>query len=75
MNKGDLIDADEYLAANTFDTALPQEWVDDVYAKTGVYPAPIFVWVYDQQARYWGRPYPLTDEARALLARYEEVNR
>ena len=43
MTKGDLIAADVYLAEHTYDTALPQDWVDAVYQVTGVYPAPLFV--------------------------------
>ena len=72
MNKGDLIDADPYLATHTYDTALPQDWVDAVYQVTGTYPAPLFVWVYDEDARFWGRPYPLNDDAKEVLARYQE---
>lgn len=75
MTKRDLIDADAYLAANTYDPALPQDWVDDVYRLTGVYPAPLFVWIYDAEARIFGRPYPLDDYAKDLLTRYQDMSR
>ena len=62
----------------TFDTALPQEWVNDVERLTGVYPVggaldgePVwFVWSYDG-AKMWGKPAPLTEAAVRLLGLYE----
>ena len=55
-----------------FDWALPQDWVDDFYQKMGVYPAAcgMFVWSYDE-AKTWGKAFPLTDEAERLLNEYE----
>ena len=60
------------LGLKSYDTALPQEWVDDVYRETGVYPAGMFVWCYDD-ARVWGAPVPLTEESVELLARYQQA--
>lgn len=51
----------------TFDPALPQDWVNEVYAKTGYEPQFFgFVWCYDK-AKVWGEPYPLTKAAEILL--------
>ena len=63
----------------TFDTALPQSWVNDVEQVTGIYPVggefegePVwFVWSYDG-AKNWGNPAPLTEGAVKLLALYED---
>ena len=60
----------------TFDYALPQRWVDAVHAATGVWPQELsMVWGYPETGAgcVWGRPYGLTDEARALLERPEVV--
>lgn len=55
---------------NTFDTALPLDWYDDVHAKTGVWPQTLgFVWCYDSPT-VWGEPFPLTDAANVLLKVY-----
>ncbi len=57
----------------TFDSALPQEFADDVFALTGVWPQRVgIVWSYPATGpgRMWGQPFPLTDEAEALLERY-----
>lgn len=53
----------------TFDTALPQAWVDDVREKTGK-PFPFgFVWNYPENSIY-GEPFPLTKEAFKTLEEY-----
>ena len=58
----------------TYDTALPQEWVDDVKAKTGFYaPTYGFVWCYDKPHSWIGAPIALTDSAVILLAFYEKM--
>lgn len=61
--------------ANSFDWALPQEWVDDFNKVTGVYPAArgLFVWSY-AKARIWGEPFPLTEEADKLLEIYNNAS-
>lgn len=59
----------------TFDTALPQNWVDDFKDKTGEFPFG-FVWFYPksgQPGHIWGKPFPLTKEAQELLAKYEKA--
>ena len=66
-----------------FDTALPQEWVNDVERLTGSYAVggtfegePVwFVWSYDPPAKMWGQPMPLTEAAERLLALYETKRR
>jgi hypothetical protein len=50
---------------------VPQPWLDDLAAKTGVYSLE-FVWCYDE-ATVWGEPYPLTMEAFKLLIKYERM--
>lgn len=65
----------------SYDTALPQDWVDEVvswtrktwssyYVKRGIGYHEIiygFVWVYDQKSRVFGRPCPLTPVTHWLL--------
>lgn len=67
----DLVEADPYLQGKTYDYAVPIDWVTDVKERIGMWPVH-FVWLYDEQARTFGRPYPLTDEAKDILKRYEE---
>jgi hypothetical protein len=63
----------DQMGIKAFDTALPMEWYDDVFAKTGCWPQAYgFVWSY-QRVKIWGEPIPLTREAAELLARYEAV--
>ncbi len=68
-NKHDLAAA---AGIRTFDTALPQPWLDHVRALTGEYPLAGFVWSYDPPFTVVGRPAPLTESATALLARLPE---
>lgn len=70
--------AERILPNYVYDTALPQDWVDDVNRVTGTYPVGMFVWCYGerrQPGETWQRqaqhPHPLTDEAVLLLMRYE----
>lgn len=71
---GDVRDELEKIVAGVFDTALPQDWVDDVRAKTGAYPFG-FLWYYAPRMS-WGTPFPVSTEACALLARYnKEITR
>jgi hypothetical protein len=48
---------------------LPQDWVDNFYQVTGVYPISMFVWSY-AKAHIFGAPFPLTEEAENLLEKY-----
>jgi hypothetical protein len=56
-----------------FDSALPQMWCDNVKEKTGTYPRG-FVWSYPKMS-IWGEAFPLTSDARELLAKYEEATK
>lgn len=59
----------------TFDYAIPINWVNDVKEKIGIYPTE-FVWFYPKSGEYghiWGKPFPLTDEAKETLRKYEEA--
>lgn len=63
----------EAAGLKTYDTALPLQWYDDVYKKTGFWPQNYgFVWCYDAPS-VWGKPYPLTNAARILLKFYETM--
>jgi len=57
----------------TWDGALPQDWVNEFKRKTGVYMPGQCVWYYPKEGegRTFGRPVPLTDEAREALGRYK----
>lgn len=66
-------EAAKALGLKVYDTALPQEWVDDVFWVTGVYPAGMFVWSYDR-GRVLGEPVALTPEATELLETYRKPN-
>lgn len=68
VTKGDVI---ESLGATfTYDTALPQGWVDDVEDKTGQNPCPHFVWSYQEEGGVWGRPFPITEAGKLILKIY-----
>src|SRR5574340_1641241 len=63
------------------DYALPQDWADDFKDATkssehlnGVYPVNCFVWFYphEGEGKIFGFPYPLTVEAKKLLALYNK---
>jgi len=57
----------------TYDYALPQPWVDEwckkLKAQGVTYDDLIFgfVWLYDEEAKTFGRPFPLTNRARFIL--------
>ncbi len=63
----DLVEASP-IAHETFDYALPQDWVDDVKRLTGISPREI-VWWYPVNST-WGQPYPLTPYASYIMAVY-----
>lgn len=55
-------------AGLSYDTALPQSWVDDVKAATGgLDPCGHMVWAYDAAGGLFGRPYPLDGLARMMI--------
>lgn len=61
------------LDESRIDYALPQTWVDDVYEKTGVYPAGLVVWSYEKTPdgpSYFGYPVALNKQGRSMLLRY-----
>jgi len=59
------------LLEGAWDYALPVAWTLDVEAKCGEYPYG-FVWYYHGKSIF-GEPYPVTQKARVLLARYKEA--
>lgn len=70
-DKHELADA---LGLNSFDTAVPQPWLDEVQRLTGEYSLG-FVWCYDPividgvpRPNIYGFPVPVTPEAEAIYA-------
>ncbi len=64
--------AERVLGNATWDSALPQQWVDAVVSKTECEYNDVlahFVWSYDHGAGIFGRPCALTSEANMLLER------
>lgn len=51
---------------STFDTALPQPWVNNCQSQ-GFDPRGVVVWSYDRHSTF-GEPFPLTEEAAIELA-------
>jgi len=62
MTKSQLAEKNVYLNGKTFDYALPEPWIRDMN-ETYKIPYSIlifcFVWLYDESAKTFGRPYPL----------------
>lgn len=56
-----------WIREETFDYALPQSWCETVEEHTGIWPVPHFVWLYDEKAASFGRPYPLTATGWVVL--------
>jgi len=52
----------------TFDYALPQDWVDAVFQAIGILPTMSFVWLYDDKAPMFGRPFPLDARGWVIMA-------
>ena len=50
-----------------FDWAMPQKWFDEAIRRTDLSPNGHVVWLYDKQARIFGRPYGLTDQGRQIV--------
>ena len=64
--------AEDIYPDTTFDYALPQSWVDqhtEAFERltNGARLIGAFVWLYDKQARTFGRPAPLYKEAADFL--------
>ena len=57
----------------TFDYAVPQQWWDDVYKKTGMGVSGV-VWLYDDEAPIFGRPYSVTLYGWMVLRMYDIAN-
>jgi hypothetical protein len=57
----------------TFDYALPQAWVDDVYKTLAIFPHG-FVWSYPEKSIF-GEPFAVTQEAKDILDRYNKAKR
>jgi hypothetical protein len=52
-----------------WDYALPHHWCMDVKAKTGIWPAPHFVWIYED-GFMGGRPFAISKIGAMLLYIY-----
>jgi hypothetical protein len=50
-----------------YDYALPQPWAEKVLKRTDVWPCGHFVWLYDEVARIFGRPYPMDEVGDRLI--------
>ena len=48
------------LPDETYDLALPQPWVNNMLKDTGINTPGEVVWLYDEQASTFGRPYAIT---------------
>ena len=68
MNISELADI---LGLKSYDTALPQAWVDEFVVVTGFNPVGYFVWSYDY-AKIFGEPYPLNQKAFHMFMEYEK---
>lgn len=55
------------LSDASFDWGLPQEWWANVIEKTGQNPSGHIVWLYDDEAPVFGRPFSLTLRGWQLL--------
>lgn len=57
-----------------FDYAIPEPWLRDLLEKTGVdrHVGMFFIWMYDG-AHHFGRPFPLSVEAKQALEQYEAL--
>ena len=67
-------EAAQALGLRSYDTALPQDWVNDFTKVTGVNPYGRFVWSYDG-AGIFGTPVALDEEAKKLLRAFETAAR
>jgi hypothetical protein len=54
----------------TYDTALPQSFVDELRELTAAEAPGSFVWLYDDAGGSFGRPFPLHNGAICTLAEY-----
>ena len=71
MTKQEMVEALE-MQDSSFDYALPQDWVDSLALKVKplfTYDDIIFrlIWLYDDKAPVFGRPYPLDFIGKSLL--------
>lgn len=69
---GDLVKDLRLEEDGSFDYAMPQPWCEEFERITGEWPIGQFVWYYDKGHSVFGRPYPLTDNARWLLSKYNK---
>jgi hypothetical protein len=62
------------LGLHTFDTALPQPWVNHVVETTGFNPVGQVVWHYDEDPEgIWGGAVAVTREAKVALEIYDHI--
>lgn len=59
--------------AGLYDVALPQAFAEDFKEITGLWPVGLMVWLYDEKAKVFGRPYPITERASEALRQYNEI--
>lgn len=62
---------DRILNTQSFDTALPREWVHSMQ-QLGEDPRNHFVWAYDAGSAF-GRPAPIDERGDQMLRRFNEV--
>lgn len=56
-------------------TGRPIEWVLTFAKRTGFSPVGEIVWLYDEEAPLFGRPYALTEAAERALERWEQIRK
>ncbi len=52
--------AEKRLKGKTFDFAIPNDVFNEILDTTGINPSGNIVWLYDEQAKIFGRPFGLT---------------
>lgn len=74
QTKGDV--AEELYGSQgiTYDTALPQSFINNARSILGIEVASMFVWIYPK-GNLFGKPGPLTDQAKELMndPKFQEV--
>lgn len=71
ISKGELTEGIPFLEGKNFDTALPQDWVNELKLGLEDYQKLIYgtVWLYDGVAPVFGRPFALTKEVELFFRR------
>ena len=72
--KGELIKEHEATGKyRGIDSAVPQEWIDDVAEKTGIYPLTMIAWAYPKDGNSGGEPLALTEVGGTVLEIYNHI--